>query len=325
MSRRNSSSSAADLPSNLDPTVAALVQKSSDQQEDTNLTATSVRITIAQMKLQQSRVRGNSDYAAKVMDEAIAEGARDRDAWTLLDTHIRELEDHIKNLKDNSSSQQPKTEAEESKTNEVSGTDDPAKSDPDDESPDTVEADPAKVAELEQQAKEASGRADAMKSILTQCLQEEIEHVKAEQVSLTEREDQLRARIRSLQVALQSFPEPNSVPIPDDDDESNKDDSTEKEKKTITKQDLQNAMKDIHEHQSTLLKKQCTICHENTATRAVIPCGHLCLCNECTTLMIKGTSSSEETVSSSTLPQQQRQCPLCRGHLLSTLHIYTSK
>lgn len=294
------------LPVNLDPTVAALLQK--DPEQDTSMTTSSIRVVIAQMKLQQARVRGNSDYAAKVMDEAIAEGARDREAWTLLETRIHELEDHIASTSSQTNQQPPPTETDETNAEEekADGTDAPEPSSQED--PNNNNHSKEQIEQLEKQVQTASDRADTMESILTQCLQDEIGHVQAEQTALKEREEQLRARIRSLQVALQSLSEPS---------ESSSNNTT---KSTTTKQELQDAMKDIHEQQSTLLTTHCTICHENTATRAVIPCGHLCLCDACTTRMTKPTGEEDSSSSS-----QHRQCPLCRGHLLSTLHIYTTK
>ena len=329
------------LPANLDPTVAALLQK--DPAKDTTMTTSSVRLVIAQMKLQQSRVRGNSDYAAKVMDDAIQEGARDREAWTLMDNRIRELEQHIATTiaAAETAAANVNQETSNAETNAEDTADTAEASDQKDNGPSSSISinDPA----LEKRVEEATDRANTMETILVQCLKEELDHVQAEQASIMKREEQLRARIRSLQVALQALPpeqEPSSEEdknksIEKEDDKDgisleNNEDETDAipDKSTITspikattRQDLQNAMKDIHEQQSTLLKTQCTICHEHTATRAVIPCGHLCLCNECTTRIV---TPNPALVSGEEVPHQP-QCPLCRGHLLSTLHIYTAK
>jgi len=219
------------------------------------------------------------------------------------------------------------------------------------------------VTELEQQLHQEQERATTMERILSEHLQQEIDHVKTEQVSLREREHQLRERIRSLQIALQSWPESavtknnntqksthtennnnkkkndttkdngGDENVKNHDDEKNNIDTAVETATAasvgkpiiITKQSLQDQLQEIHEEQATLLKTQCTICHENTATRAVIPCGHLCLCDDCTSIMTKSVSSAEHAISSTAAAAVERQCPLCRGHLLSTLHIYTSK
>ena len=74
-----------ELITDLDPSVAALLEPC-----DSN-DVSQLRTRIALMKLQQARVRGNSDYAAKIMEHAIEEGAKDRQAWTLLDKQIRKV------------------------------------------------------------------------------------------------------------------------------------------------------------------------------------------------------------------------------------------
>lgn len=348
MSRRGSSNYNYDyddddneevLPANLDPTVAALLQK--DPAKDSTMTTSSVRLVIAQMKLQQSRVRGNSDYAAKVMDDAIQEGARDREAWTLMDNRIRELEQHIATTAA-AATETVAANSQEASNEEINAEDDTAESsDQKDDGPSSTH-DPT----LEKKVQEVTDRANTMESILVQCLKEELDHVQVEQVSIMKREEQLRARIRSLQIALQALPpeqepsskENNNKAIEKEDDKDGDVENTEDKTDDIpdpstnttspiqatTRQDLQNAMKYIHEQQSTLLKTQCTICHEHTATRAVIPCGHLCLCDECTTRIVTPTNPPLVSGRQQEAPHQP-QCPLCRGHLLSTLHIYTAK
>jgi Zinc finger, C3HC4 type (RING finger) len=52
----------------------------------------------------------------------------------------------------------------------------------------------------------------------------------------------------------------------------------------------------------------CVICTDSPAIRALVPCGHLCLCNECAVQFLHSAS--------------QRACPLCRVHATSTLRIY---
>lgn len=53
---------------------------------------------------------------------------------------------------------------------------------------------------------------------------------------------------------------------------------------------------------------ECVVCHDQKADRAVIPCGHLCLCDDCANSIMNSSRS--------------KSCPLCRGQLQSTLKIY---
>lgn len=56
----------------------------------------------------------------------------------------------------------------------------------------------------------------------------------------------------------------------------------------------------------------CVVCHCAPAVRAVIPCGHQCLCDDC-------------AVKLSNLGESGRLCPLCRTALQGTLKIYSTR
>jgi len=59
-------------------------------------------------------------------------------------------------------------------------------------------------------------------------------------------------------------------------------------------------------------KAECFVCQNNDASRAVVPCGHHCLCDECAKQLALTTTMSW-------------LCPLCCGVLTSTLKIFTMK
>ena len=51
---------------------------------------------------------------------------------------------------------------------------------------------------------------------------------------------------------------------------------------------------------------KCIVCFE-IATHALIPCGHMCLCDDCAPIMVG-----------------QGTCPICRGSVQKSIHIYQS-
>mmetsp|Transcript_22711 Transcript_22711/g.54818 ORF Transcript_22711/g.54818 Transcript_22711/m.54818 type:complete len:91 (-) Transcript_22711:61-333(-) len=56
----------------------------------------------------------------------------------------------------------------------------------------------------------------------------------------------------------------------------------------------------------------CVVCHDKTAVMAVIPCGHVCLCNACSDACMSGQAGANS-------------CPLCRGDMQRVLRIYMGR
>jgi len=130
----------------------------------------------------------------------------------------------------------------------------------------------------------AATRISSLEAALEKRLIEEAKDIK-------DTEEKLRNRKRSFQETIQSMP-------PDAQSRINLDNETSTTT-TSTSSDNSN--------------NTCVICHDGVSTMAVIPCGHVCLCNRCSDVCMSGQNQNG---------QRQRSCPLCRGNMQSVLRIY---
>ncbi len=119
----------------------------------------------------------------------------------------------------------------------------------------------------------AATRISSLEAALEKRVIEEAKDIK-------ETEEKLRERKRSLRETVQSM-------------------STESQSRIA----LDNTINDSDQN-------TCVICQDNDSIMAVIPCGHLCLCNGCSDVCMGGQNG-------------QRNCPICRGNMQSVLRIYS--
>jgi len=119
-------------------------------------------------------------------------------------------------------------------------------------------------------------------------IMDEIREIQQQETNLREQEACLRTRKRSLEASIEQLPPAQRVRLKVDLTQTSVSSSTSSE---------------------ATMKVECIVCHDSEAVRAVIPCGHHCLCDDCADTIV---SSSDDA----------QLCPLCRGRIERTLTIF---
>jgi hypothetical protein len=234
-----------------------------------------VKVRMGMIRLSQAGIHGNATYAATVLQHAFAESKRSQQAHGLLGDKLSMLERRLAKM--------PIGVDHDDDASNVRRRASAAKPNADADTPHANDRSPASE---ETDVDPSSILRVVREESLTQCLLFQIKNIEEDRKLLREQENRLRDRLKGLERLIEETDPGNN--------------------------EWRNAFSASREYAVPSSGIDCVVCHTQPAERAIIPCGHLCLCDGCSRTLV---------ASSSTL----WYCPLCRGSLLSTLRIYIPK
>lgn len=268
----------------LDPTVLALLDTIPE-----SATANELKTRIGMIRLQQARIHGGATYAANVLESALAESQRSRHVHERLGEQLGLLERRVRIVEYEEDLTANRRQGEE-KTNNGNEEDTGAV----DNNLQDEEHSAGETDMVESPEKDAlRSKLKDFERIVEESILREVECIHEDRKQLKVQETRILERLEALQKSVASAPA------------------------SLAKSEtIQSALASTNEYTaSNFATAECVVCREKQAVRAIIPCGHLCLCDSCTEALL-GSKSVVDA-----LPY----CPLCRGTLLSTLKIYTTK
>jgi Zinc finger, C3HC4 type (RING finger) len=233
-----------------------------------------VKVRMGMIRLSQARIHGNATYAATILQHAFAESKQSQQVHGLLVEKLSMLERRLTQM--------------------------PIGDDHDDDvcneqrqASSTTVARPNADAVVTPNANDAAfDDADTvpvrvvLEESFTQCLLFQISNIEEDRKLLKEQENRLRDRLKGLERLIEETDPGNN--------------------------EWRSAFASSREYTVPSCSIECVVCRTQAAEMAIIPCGHLCLCDGCTKALVASSSILQ-------------YCPLCRGSLLSTLRIYIPK
>jgi len=267
---------------NLDPAVAVLLEPLS-----ADATKQSLQTRVALIRLQQEHVRGNATYAAKILEQACRDARQDRQTYERLAARLQELEEAV--------AKHPGDDDDAAKkTNGITSGNSSGETETKDQTSETESS--GQAVDTKGNGTKSNNNNDSKEEVrireLEMLLEERLllEAAQCQQdlETLKEQEKRLRDRIKSLRNVATHHSSSNDQ--------------------------LQQAVAALNDcvlvgDGSTAA--ECIVCQCRAAVRAIVPCGHLCLCDACTPQLVEHSGAAA-------VPH----CPLCRGPTLSTLKIY---
>ena len=313
----------------MDPTVAALL---SDDDDANNANVAALRTRMGLIRLQQARIHGGATYAATILEQALAASQQSRHVHERLGARLIELEarvavvvaeeeeeaqqDNNASASSGHSTTRAASNATADSNNEEEGGDGPNENNNEDDT-DKQQFSAAERSEL-------THHIATLEEILSERILAELDAIQTDRKRLQEQTLRLQERVTSVQKTVDLLKEAN-----------NNNNNHPSSSSTALYDTIAPALAASTSTPAIITSSSCCVaCQSQPAVRAILPCGHVCLCDACTVVLLQLPTNNDNntttTSSSSTGDNTKKngglqQCPLCRGPLLSTLKICTAQ
>ena len=95
-------------------------------------------------------------------------------------------------------------------------------------------------------------------------------------------------------------------------------------RKLALQKQIEGLERQLHDALTQIARKKCLLCHERECEAVIVPCYHLCMCNQCYDELHKVVWTDSHTEAYLRNNDKPSKCPLCRVDIRARIKVFVN-